>query len=112
MNPVAQAGLGDLSGRVLVHLHGRKFMNGKRIGGSPPAPADRRVRLDTIPRCRRELARLYTEARAGRLPAQEATRLASIVTSIARLIEGAELEQRLDALEAAMGSEPPIRRVA
>ena len=87
-------------------------MSDKRLGGSPPAPADRRIRLDTIPRCRRELARLYAEARAGRLPAQEATRLASIVTSIARLIEGAELEQRLDALEAAMGSDTPIRRVA
>lgn len=56
-------------------------------------------RLDTLVACRRELARLYREARTGTLDTQEATRLTFIVMNIARLIEGGELERRLAALE-------------
>ena len=63
-------------------------------------------RLDTLPRCRRELARLYRDARAGKTDAQTAARLASIVAIIARLIEGGELEARLAALEAQAPSDP------
>ena len=59
----------------------------------------RRHRLDTVPRCRREVARLYAEARQGKLDAQTATRLASIVALAARMIEGAELEERIAKLE-------------
>jgi hypothetical protein len=64
-----------------------------------PPSAPRRHRLDTLPRCRREVARLYAEAREGKLDAQTATRLASIVALAARLIEGAELEERIARLE-------------
>jgi hypothetical protein len=45
------------------------------------------------------VARLYAEARQGRLDAQTATRLASIVALAARMIEGAELEARIVKLE-------------
>jgi hypothetical protein len=64
-----------------------------------PPSAPRRHRLDTLPRCRREVARLYAEAREGKLDAQTATRLASIVALAARMIEGAELEERIAKLE-------------
>jgi hypothetical protein len=63
-------------------------------------------RLDTLPRCRRELARLYRDARLDKTDAQTAARLASIVAIIARLIEGGELEERLAALEAQAPSDP------
>ena len=45
--------------------------------------------------CRREVARLYAEARECKPDAQAATRLASIVALAARMIEGAELEERI-----------------
>jgi hypothetical protein len=67
-----------------------------------PPLAPRRHRLDTLPRCRREVARLYAEAREGRLDAQTASRLASIVALAARMIEGAELEERIARMERAM----------
>jgi anti-sigma factor ChrR (cupin superfamily) len=64
-----------------------------------PPSAPRRHRLDTLPRCRREVARLYAEARQGKLDAQTASRLAHIVALAARMIEGAELEERIARLE-------------
>lgn len=69
-------------------------------------PAPRVGRLDTLPRCRRELARLYRDARGGRLDAQTAARLASIIAIVARMIEGSELEARLAALEEQQAAEP------
>ena len=56
-------------------------------------------RLDTIPKLRRELVRLYQDARRGEIPASDASKLASVLGLVARLIEGHELERRLDALE-------------
>jgi hypothetical protein len=71
----------------------------KKLQGNVPPGRSRRNRLDTLPRCRRELARLYAETREGKLEAQTATRLASIVALIARILDGAELEARVAKLE-------------
>jgi hypothetical protein len=43
---------------------------------------------------------LYWAARQGELPVADAARLAYVLTSLGRLIEGGELEARLVALEA------------
>jgi len=64
---------------------------------SPPPP--RVGRLNTLAGVRQELVRLYREARAGTLPTQEATRLTFILQAIAKIIEGHDLEARLNALE-------------
>lgn len=72
---------------------------GAPTGSGKPLP--RVSRLDTLPACRRELARVYREVRLGKLDSQVGTRLAFMVTSIARLIEGGEIERRLAALEEA-----------
>jgi hypothetical protein len=53
------------------------------------------------------MARLYKEARQGRLPIQDATRLAHILALIGRIIEGGEIEERLARLEAQDGEAPP-----
>jgi hypothetical protein len=45
------------------------------------------------------VARLDAEAREGKLDAQTATRLASIVALAARMNEGAELEERIAKLK-------------
>jgi hypothetical protein len=59
-------------------------------------------RLDSLPRCRKELVRLYREARHGELAPQTATKLAHLVGLIGRMIEASDLdtlEQRMVALE-------------
>jgi hypothetical protein len=63
-----------------------------------PAP-----RLDSLRRVRLELSAVYRDARAGRIPSSEATRLAYVVRQIADLLEVERIEQRLDALEQRAG---------
>jgi len=56
--------------------------------------------LDTAAGILRELGRVYRSARAGELPMADATKLAFILGLMARIVEGAEFEARLDRLEA------------
>ena len=59
-------------------------------------------RLDTLPRIRREAARLYCDARRGLIATSDASRLASVLTLLATLIRDAELgalAERVAALE-------------
>ena len=71
---------------------------------SPPAAKGSRAptigRLDSAVRVRRELTRIYREARAGRLPWPDATKACHVLNSVARLLEACDLEQRVAALEA------------
>ena len=60
----------------------------------PPAP-----RLDSAARVRRELARLYGEARSGALAVGDASKLANVLQILGRMIETGDLEVRLDELE-------------
>jgi hypothetical protein len=61
------------------------------------------VRLDTIGHVKTEMGRVYRLASAGRMEWHHATRAAHILNSIARLIEGNDLEARLDRLEEILG---------
>lgn len=71
-------------------------------GAAPkPTPSRLRLKLATIEDVRRELARLYREAKSGQRNVQDASRLAHVLSVLARLIEGADLERRVLALEAA-----------
>ena len=70
------------------------------LGEDPPPP---RARLDTMARVRRELARVYREARAGTLDVADASKLANILQIMGRMIETSEVEARLDALERRLG---------
>jgi hypothetical protein len=59
-------------------------------------------RLDTLPRIRREAARLYSDARRGLIATSDASRLASVLTLLAALVRDGELAQiaaRVEALE-------------
>ena len=60
----------------------------------PPTP-----RLDNIAGVRRELARLYREARASSMDVGDASKLANILQILGRMIEGSVLEQRVVELE-------------
>ena len=58
-----------------------------------------RINLSTTEDIRREMGRVYREARNKKLPTNEATRLTYILTQILRATEVYLLEQRLSALE-------------
>ena len=83
------------------HSRNEETFAGSGLGEDPP-PA--RARLDTMARVRRELARVYREARAGRLDVADASKLANILQIMGRMIETSEVETRLDALERRQGA--------
>ena len=56
-----------------------------RRKASAETPRLPRVQLDSLERVRREMARLYTEAKHGQRPAQDASRLANILALIGRI---------------------------
>jgi hypothetical protein len=64
-----------------------------------------RLRLDSVNRVRRELTRLYLQGREGHRDVAEVSRLANVLALIGRLLEGSELERRLEALEHQLGAE-------
>ena len=67
--------------------------------GDRATPAPRVGGLDTIGAVRTEAARLYRAARRGEVPAQDASRMANVLALVVRCLEGADLEQRMAAIE-------------
>lgn len=61
-----------------------------------PAP---QLKLATIEDCRREMARVYRDTKVGNRETADASRLVYMLTSIAKMIEIGQLEQRIAALE-------------
>ena len=64
---------------------------------SPPSPWIRRLR--DIRGVRRELARVYGDARGGAMSWQDASRAANVLQILVRTLEGSDLEQRIAELE-------------
>ena len=75
---------------------------GKGWGSAPtPAPVRRyRCKLDTVGNVSRELARIYREARSGLLDVGDASKLAHVLSTVARIMADSELEARVALLEA------------
>ena len=73
----------------------------------PPTPQptprlpSKRLKLESVQDCRRQLAILFREARRGELPTQTASRLAYLLDLMSRMIERSDLEARVIALEEA-----------
>jgi hypothetical protein len=66
----------------------------------PPQPGQRyRAKLDTLQDIRREMARVYREARSGLVDVQDATKLTWCLQAVGKVIEGGELEKRIETLE-------------
>ena len=68
------------------------------------APMER-VRLSNTDDIRRELAAVYREAKLGRLPTSEATRLAYMLDLLRRGFEQTRLEQRIAHIEALLAAQ-------
>lgn len=64
-----------------------------------PKRASPRLKLETATHVRRELARIYREARRGELKPEAATKLAYLLDLLSRIIERSDLEQRVEELE-------------
>jgi hypothetical protein len=62
------------------------------------------LKLATIEDCRREMARVYRDARSGTTDTADASRLVYMLTCVAKMIEIGQLEQRLLALEKSHGN--------
>jgi hypothetical protein len=74
----------DGSGITLVHIP------------TPPT----KIRLQCLEDVRREAARVYREARAGKIETADASRLSFMLQGIAKMIEAGSIERRIEALEA------------
>lgn len=77
-------------------------MRRQRVTSAPPPPQVRAITLTKLCHVRAELARLYSEARAGALPVGDASRLANLLQILSRVISEDVLEQRVAALEEAL----------
>ena len=63
-----------------------------------------RLPLATMHDVRRELARIYREGRSGHREVADVSKLANVLQILSRVIEGSELERRVQALEDAAPS--------
>lgn len=81
---------------------GRKRPADMASAEHPPSPVSSfAYRLNTVAGVRREICRLYRQARGGSIAVADASRLGNLLFLAARLLEGQELEARVQALEAA-----------
>jgi hypothetical protein len=64
---------------------------------SPPSRV--RCPLATLDNVKAELARVYRQAKGGSIRVEDASKLANILAILGRLIEGADLEARITAIE-------------
>ena len=65
----------------------------------PKTPRRVRVKLETVTDARKEMSKLYREARAGKIDIADASKLTNILMLIGRMIESSDLEKRVAALE-------------
>ena len=70
------------------------------VSDLPPVKGARyRAKLDTLQDVRREMAKVYREARSGSVDVQEATKLTWMLQAVGKVIEGSDLEKRIEQLE-------------
>ncbi len=75
----------------------KQLIEGQVIVACPTPKA--RIGLSSIKECRRELAKVYAEARNGDIHPQDATRMTYILVAISNMIKDCELEERIKKLE-------------
>lgn len=62
--------------------------------------------LNSLSKVRLEASRLYRAARQGHILASDASKLSSVLSLVARMVEVSDTERRLEALEAARKGGP------
>lgn len=66
-------------------------------GARTPTPP--KIKLNRLEDIRLEMAKVYRDARGGRMDASEAGRLAYILVGIGKLIEATDIERRIVQME-------------
>jgi hypothetical protein len=66
---------------------------------TPPDPTPKRIKLTSVRGVRREMATVYADCRQGRVDPVIGSKLTYMLTSIAKVLEASDLEQRIAALE-------------
>jgi hypothetical protein len=81
--------------------------HGKSVSGEllPARPTPRGVRLNSLIAIRKEMVRVYKDARSGRIPSSEGTRLVYVLAQIAEIWAMTDLEPRLRTIEERMGQQ-------
>jgi len=70
------------------------------VSDLPPTKGTRyRAKLDTMQDVKREMAKVYREARSGLVDVQDGTKLTWMLQAVGKVIEGSDLEKRIEALE-------------
>ncbi|MDO9422858.1 MAG: hypothetical protein Q7T40_01530 [Methylobacter sp.] len=70
------------------------------VSDLPPVKGTRyRAKLDTMQDVKREMAKVYREARSGVVEVQDGTKLVWMLQAVAKVIEGSDLEKRIELLE-------------
>ena len=68
-----------------------------KSGACTPTPS--KIKLNTLEDVRREMTRVYREARAGIIDTSEAGRMTYILVGIGKLIEATDIDKRLTHME-------------
>jgi hypothetical protein len=66
----------------------------------PPQVTRYRAKLDTMQDVRREMAKVYRESRSGVVEVVDGTKLVWMLQALGKVIEGSDLEKRIEILEA------------
>jgi hypothetical protein len=72
---------------------------GQILAAEPPPPRRRRPDLAMMSAVRSEMGRVCRDLRTKKIESQHGTRLTYVLTAIAKLIEGSEIQKRVEALE-------------
>lgn len=65
----------------------------------PHPPKAKRVKLQTVGDVSHEMAKLYREARNGKIDVSDASKLANMLSILSRILETTDLEKRIEELE-------------
>ena len=63
--------------------------------------------LATLTDVRREMAKVYRQCRSGKIPPDDGSRYTYMLSQIGKVLEAAEVEARVEALERALGRRQP-----
>ena len=81
----------------------------RRLTVVPTPLRKRAIDLANLSDVRREMGRLYRDMRARRIDTQDGTRLVYVLVQIAKIIEQADMQPRLEAIERALANRPPCK---
>ena len=74
----------------------------RTVEGDVLPPTLPRINLSSIEDVRREMARVYRDMRGKEIEVQDGTRLAYVLTQLAKVHELADIEKRISSLEMAL----------